>query len=791
MAEQPGADRAEWEGELFRLLVENIQDYAIFVVDPEGLVRTWSHGSERLLGYREDEILGRSAEVFFTPEDVRDDIPRQEMRSAWESGRGEDDRWHVRKDGTRFWVSGVMSPLRDEGGGLRGFAKIMRDRTEWWLAEQALREGEERFRTAFAHAAVGMAMTDPAGRFLEVNPAFCAITGYAPEELLPMEIGSITHPEDFPENLGLLRRMLDGGIPGFVIEKRYIRRDGGIVWVKNSVSLVRDGRGQPLRIIGLIEDITERKRAEAERERLIEQVDAERRHLRTIIESSRDCIKELDLDGRLVAVSDTGQRMLEIRDLCDVLDKPWIEFWEGEDREAAGRAVTRALAGGVGSFEGYCPTRAGTPKWWDVVVTPVLDGEGKPHRLLAVSREITERRRHQEERERLLAGAQEANQAKDRFLAVLSHELRTPLNPILLAVTSMIEGPTPPEEVRPNLEMIRQNVNLQARLIDDLLDVMRIVRGKMPLHWEVADGHGLIRQAVQICQGEVSGKELFLDLDLGAPGHHISADPARFQQVIWNLVKNAVKFTPGGGAITIRTRNRHVDGGERLVIEVSDTGIGIEPEILPLIFDPFQQGETRITRKFGGLGLGLAICRGIVEAHGGTLVAESPEMGRGTTFRIALKTIPSPATTDDEPAVESPEGPRAAPSSLKLLVVEDEPATLRLMARLLRGLGHEVTTASTVADGLRAAGAVDFDLIVSDIGLPDGSGLDLMRQVVARRGPVPAIALTGYGMEEDILRSREAGFTAHLTKPIDFAKLEAMIRQVAPTGFRGGDSPTP
>jgi CheY-like chemotaxis protein len=365
---------------------------------------------------------------------------------------------------------------------------------------------------------------------------------------------------------------------------------------------------------------------------------------------------------------------------------------------------------------------------------------------------------------------------------VLSHELRTPLNPILLAVTAMLERPEEPEQLRPTLEMIRQNVNLQAHLIDDLLDVMRIVQGKMPLHWEVADCHRLIDHAVQVCRSELLGKGLRIEVDLSAGEHHVNADPARLQQVFWNLIKNAVKFTPGGGAITIRTRNED-DGrarGGRLVVEMSDTGIGIEPEGLPTIFDPFQQGETTITRTYGGLGLGLAICRGIIEAHGGTIVAESAGKDRGTTFRVVLKALPRPAVGGDgEPDVGVRESEATPPSSLRILVVEDEPATLRLMARLLRGLGYAVTTAGTIAAALEVSEAGEFDLVVSDIGMPDGSGLDLMRRVVSRHGPVPAIALTGYGMEEDIRRSREAGFTAHLTKPIDFAKLEAMIRQVA------------
>jgi signal transduction histidine kinase len=367
--------------------------------------------------------------------------------------------------------------------------------------------------------------------------------------------------------------------------------------------------------------------------------------------------------------------------------------------------------------------------------------------------------------------AEEANRAKDQFLAVLSHELRTPLNPVLLATTAMLDHPPSPEDVRPTLEMIRRNVELEARLIDDLLDVMRIVRGKMPFQWGVADCHDLIRRAVEICRGDIRDEDLRVTLDLSAAHHHAHADAARLQQVLWNLVQNAVKFTPPGGSIAIRTR----DEGDRLAIEVADTGIGIEPEVLPHIFDPFRQGETSVLRRFGGLGLGLAISRGIVEAHGGRLVVESRGTDLGSTFRVELAALPQPeaGTGGGEE-----DGASETVPSLKVLVVEDEPQTLRLLARLVRGLGHEVTTAETLQAACEAERDGDHDLIISDIGLPDGSGLDLMRQVVARRGKLPAIALTGYGTEEDVQKSKEAGFAEHMTKPIDFARLKDVIGRV-------------
>lgn len=379
------------------------------------------------------------------------------------------------------------------------------------------------------------------------------------------------------------------------------------------------------------------------------------------------------------------------------------------------------------------------------------------------------------ELERAKEEAEAANHAKDQFLAVLSHELRTPLNPVLLATTAMLDHRTPADELRPMLEMIRQNVTLQARLIDDLLDVMRIVRGKMTLHLDTADCHQLIHQATEISRSEALGRSHRLVLDLAAAEHHVNADSARLQQVFWNLLKNAIKFTPEGGTITVRTRNE----AERIVVEFADTGIGIEPGAIPQIFDAFQQGGERITRTFGGLGLGLAICRGIIEAHGATITATSGGRGLGTTFRVSMRTVPvSTGASDGAPAGAGALATRDGLARLRILAVEDEPTTLRLMARLLEDMGHHVVTASSVADAWEEFQRDDgVDLIVSDIGLPDGTGLDLMRRVSSVRR-VPAIALTGYGMDQDVVRSREAGFTTHITKPIDFMKLEAVIRQV-------------
>jgi signal transduction histidine kinase/ActR/RegA family two-component response regulator len=403
-----------------------------------------------------------------------------------------------------------------------------------------------------------------------------------------------------------------------------------------------------------------------------------------------------------------------------------------------------------------------------------------------VLRDVTERRRAEQERERLTM-AESSGRAKDTFLAILSHELRTPLTPVLAVVSAMLDDNHHPA-LRPMLEMIRRNVELEARLIDDLLDVTRIGRGTLRLVPRTVDAHDVIREAVDICRGEIEESRITLELDLSASEHFVEADPARLQQIVWNLVKNATKFTLPGGTITVRSGNEDdlkPEGRPRLVIGVSDTGVGIEAEDLPRIFDVFEQGPVS-PRPRSGLGLGLAISRSLTEAHGGLLTAFSPGPAQGSTFVLELPTVAAPSVAAKPPS-ESPEADRPHSSGLRILLVEDNKDTLMYLALVLEARGHKVTTAKRLSEALQAAAEHRFDLIVSDIELPDGSGLELMRQLNWRGQP--AIALSGYGSEEDIRASRQAGFAEHLTKPVEISKLEETILQVASTSRsapRGG-----
>lgn len=380
---------------------------------------------------------------------------------------------------------------------------------------------------------------------------------------------------------------------------------------------------------------------------------------------------------------------------------------------------------------------------------------------------------------------EQASRAKDNFLAALSHELRTPLTPVLMAAASLSEDERLPEDVRTQLGMIERNIGLEARLIDDLLDLTRIAKGKLPLRPQLCDSHSLISLAMEIVRDDAHEKGLVLEREFHAQKCGLMADPSRFQQVIWNLLRNAVKFTPKGGKITIRTRDEAVPGeAARLRIEVADTGIGIAQGAIERIFQPFEQAHEG-EHRFGGLGLGLSIARAIVDLHQGRISAESGGTDQGATFIVEL-----PGATEAPAGISnngerrngtSPQG--AAPEEmssvppLHILLVEDHDATLQVLTRLLIRTGYRVTSVNTITAAQSEAEANRFDLVISDLGLPDGSGNELMEKLRDQHG-LRGIALSGYGMEEDVDRSRKSGFQAHLIKPIEMNQLRRTILSV-------------
>ncbi len=359
--------------------------------------------------------------------------------------------------------------------------------------------------------------------------------------------------------------------------------------------------------------------------------------------------------------------------------------------------------------------------------------------------------------------AEAANHAKDSFLAMLSHELRTPLTPVITSLINLESNSEVPDSMRHPLEVIRRNVELEARLIDDLLDLTRVGSGKIHLNPEVVDARSLLNNAIEICRPDIAAKKLELTLYSELETAFVRADPARLQQIFWNLLKNAVKFTPAGG-IAVKLVGE-VDG--RLKISVADTGLGISADFLPRIFKPFEQGSSA---KFGGLGLGLSITKALVDLHHGEIHVESEGIDKGATFTLYLPLTKAP---DARPETRnaSPANDRAA---INILLLEDNIDSNDSLTMLLQLRGYKVTSAYDVKSAIRHAQENDYDVLISDLGLPDGTAGEVM-SIIAERSAGVGIAISGYGMEDDIKRSRSYGFTHHLVKPVEVGRLGTVL----------------
>lgn len=650
--------------ERFRLLVESVRDYAIFMLDPDGHVLTWNAGAERFKGYRAEEIIGQHFSRFYPPEDLARGLPEYELRVATDTGAFETDGWRVRKDGSQFWANVVITAVRGADSELLGFAKVTRDLTRRRAHDEELRRSEERFRLLVDGVSeYAIFMLDPNGRVATWNSGAERIKGYKASEIIGQHF-SIFYPPDAKESGWPEHELRVAAEEGRFVDTGWrVRKDGTTFWANVTISALRDDSGQLLGYAKLTRDLTEIKRAEA----------------------------------------------MELAN---------------QQREE------------------------------------MLDAERNAR-----------------------MAAQRTTRLKDEFLATLSHELRTPLSAIL-GWTQVLLKDAPSRSAdaqRRAVEVIDRNARAQVKLIDDLLDLSRITTGKLRLDLHQVSFASIVEAALDTAMPAATTKGIRLKVILGATQDVVSADSARLQQVVWNLLTNAIKFTPKGGQIQVLLQrvNSHLE------LSVSDTGIGIAANYLPHVFERFSQWDSSTTRSVGGLGLGLAISKQLVELHGGIIKAASKGEGLGATFSVELPLSIVQLQDEGSPRVH----PTAETQSTELLslprlegvhvfLVDDEPDARELLRTVLQDQGAKVTSFVTAEEALATLKTTRPTVLVCDIGMPKMDGYQLIRALRAlepRGDRLPALALTAFARAEDRKRSLVAGYQAHLAKPFDVAELILLI----------------
>jgi PAS domain S-box-containing protein len=674
-------------------------------------------------------------------------------------------------------------------------ARVKQRTADLTQANQSLQQRERHYRELVQSLPAAVYTTDAEGRIVLFNEAAVALWGRAPEPGKTKWCGSyrIYQPEGTPLPLDQCPMALALREGRSVRGKEILieRADGTRRHVLPYPEPLRDAAGNLVGAVNMLVDLTERKRAE-------EALRQSEERLRLALETALDAIVTIDGQGRITGWNPQAEQIFGWSQ-AEALGKTLSEtIVPAEHREAHEQVLRPYLQTGQGAalrerIEMTALDRRGRRFPVEISLTPAVVGE-KVY-LTAFLRDITERKRAeavlQESEARLAA----ASRAKDDFLAVLSHELRTPLNPVLLLASEAAEDESLPAEARARFASIRNNVELEARLIDDLLDLTRIARGKLGLQLGLVDAHAVLQNAIATVRAELDQKHIALVLTLAAGRHRVPGDEVRLQQIIWNLIKNSVKFTPPHGTITVETVSSEDE--RRIFIKITDTGIGMTEEEIERVFHAFSQGDHASgtgLHRFGGMGLGLAISRMLVELHGGGICAHSAGRGKGATFVIDLPLAPAAQARDERPDAAANHEPRAAETSRAggalqfrhILLVEDHEPTRTVLSQLLVRRKFKVTTAGSVEEAMAAAYEDSIDLLISDIGLPDGNGFDLMTKLREVRRGLKGIALTGYGMEQDVARSRAVGFLAHLTKPVRVQLLEQALAEVA----RADSSPT-
>jgi PAS domain S-box-containing protein len=768
-------------------IVESSDD-AIIGKTLDGVITSWNKGAEKIFGYMAEEAIGRPITMLI-PTDHH--FEEEKILARLRSGERIDHyiTTRIRKDRTPITISLSVSPIKTASGRIIGASKIARDITEAQRAAEALKQSEKLFHLLADSAPVMVWISGTDQQCTFFNKPWLDFTGRTMEQEVGDGWAQGVHRDDLDECLTTYVSAFDAR-KEFEMEYRLRRHDGQYRWVLDKgTPLFAGERSSFTGYIGSCIDITERKDAE-EALRVAEE------QLRHVTDNMAAAVTRCSRDLRYEWVSPVYANWLR-RDPQQIVGRPIVDVIGADGFNTIRPHVDRVLAGHKEEYAAFVNFEGPGRCWIQATYVPTRDRDGAVNGWVAVVTDITERRRLEQEREQLLdaeqkarAQAEEVSRLKDEFLATVSHELRTPLNAILGWATLIRAGGLSDQQSVQAVETIERNAKNQAQLIEDLLDVSRVITGKFRLDVRPVMLASVVESTINSVLPAAEAKGIRLQTALDPNAGPVSGDASRLQQVVWNLLSNAIKFTPRNGKVQVRVEriNSHIE------IIVSDTGQGIKPEFLPHVFDPFRQADAGTARQHSGLGLGLAIVRHLVELHGGRVTAESSGDGKGATFivRLPMRILHKEDESDERVHPTAPTqarvivGERPNLSGVKVLLIDDELDTRILLRSVLEQCNADVRDAGTAEDGLQIAREWGPSIVVSDIGMPGDDGYDFIRRFreseAERSARTPAVALTAYARAEDRVRALTAGYQVHIAKPIDPLEFALVIAGQASRG---------
>lgn len=773
-------EELQQQREWFEVTLSSIGD-AVITTDIQGKVTYLNPVAESMTGWTSAQARGEPLErVFHIINEYTQQTIENPIGKVLQTGRFVGLANHtalIDKSGRVIPIEDSAAPIRDAHGHIAGAVMVFHDVSDRRRAEEARRASEERLRATVDQAAVGIVVADLNSQFLEANQRFCDLLGYSLDEVLRLTFAQITYPEDLSETQAQTQALLAGQIQHCAFERRYLRKDGSAIWGRTTLTLLREVSGEPQRFIGIIEDITDRKETEQALRQARAQEDKVRSALVAIVESSADAIISKTLEG-VIATWNQGAERIFGYTAQEVIGRP-VTLLFPPDRIDEESAILHKLRLGerIDHYETVRVRKDGTPIDVSLTVSPITDPNGTITGASKIARDITQRKRMEEAlreevaiRGRAEAALREADRRKDEFLATLAHELRNPLAPIRQAAL-LFKAPTATEaQKRWSSDVINRQVQHMSLLLEDLLDISRITRGTLQLRTEVVDLAEIVQAAVEAARPTIDAKRHDFSTELPAEPVRFVADPLRLAQVLSNLLTNAAKYTDPQGQLRLRASC----AAETITISVLDNGIGLPPDALTSVFEMFSQLPSSRDHSEGGLGIGLALVKGLTQLHGGEIEARSAGIGRGSEFIVRLP-LRKASVSQQKQTIDSAS---ARPQSRRVLIADDNNDAGESLAALLRLDGHEVTVVHNGREALAAFSAVQPQVALLDIGMPELSGYEVARRV--RQGSlgraVTLIAVTGWGQDRDKADALAAGFNHHFTKPVETDRLRELLR---------------